>query len=80
MSKYDPDTFHRCNACGLRISQTTECPGAATCPNNVKGGPWTRHGHDIPGVTIAGNGRPKMARCGGPKLCATCAEDAEAAR
>lgn len=52
MSKYDPDTFHRCNACGLRISQTTECPGAATCPNNVKGGPWTRHGHDIPGVTI----------------------------
>lgn len=36
MNKYDPDTFHRCNACGMRISQTTECPGAATCLNNVK--------------------------------------------
>ena len=45
------------------------------------GGPWTRHGHDIPGVTVAGAGRPAaIARCGGPALCRKCAVDAVQAR
>lgn len=41
----------------------------------VLGGPWTRHGHEIPGVTVAGADRPPIARCGGPGLCRKCAED-----
>lgn len=40
------------------------------------GGPWTRHGHPIPGVTVAGHARPTaVARCGGPALCTQCALD-----
>jgi hypothetical protein len=40
------------------------------------GGPWTRHGHEVAGVTVAGAGRPPVARCGGPTLCSQCALDA----
>lgn len=39
------------------------------------GGPWTRHGHPIPGVTVAGGRPPAVARCGGPALCRKCRED-----
>lgn len=42
---------------------------------DVQGGPWTRHGHDIDGVTVAGPGRPPVARCGGPGLCRECSRD-----
>jgi hypothetical protein len=45
-----------------------------------RGGPWTRHGHPVPGVTLAGSGRPPVARCGGPGMCSTCARDAEEIR
>lgn len=45
-----------------------------------RGGPWTRHGHPIDGVTVAGDGRPPVARCGGPAICGQCATDAETAR
>lgn len=43
-------------------------------------GPWTSHGHAIPGVTVVGDrpGRPPVARCGGPRLCAQCALEAGA--
>ncbi|MDN5929658.1 MAG: hypothetical protein L0I24_01090 [Pseudonocardia sp.] len=41
------------------------------------GGPWTRHGHDIPGVTVTGGRPPAVARCGGPALCKQCARVAE---
>ncbi len=41
------------------------------------GGPWTSHGHTIPGITVDGPGRPDLvARCGGPSICATCASEA----
>ena len=43
-------------------------------------GPWTRHGHEITGVTVDGPGRPNIARCGGPLICQVCAVDAERAR
>ncbi len=46
----------------------------------VAGGPWTRHGHEVAGVTVVGAGRPPVARCGGPTLCAQCALDAERLR
>lgn len=39
------------------------------------GGPWTRHGHTVDGITVDGPGRPPVARCGGPALCHTCATD-----
>jgi hypothetical protein len=44
------------------------------------GGPWTRHGHEIPGLTVAGSGRPPVARCGGVAVCSTCRRDAERLR
>jgi hypothetical protein len=48
---------------------------------NTQGGPWTRHGHSVPGVTVAGSARPNLvARCGGPAICADCALDAERLR
>jgi hypothetical protein len=37
---------------------------------------YTSHGHHIPGTTVEGTS-PSVARCGGPKLCATCARDAQ---
>lgn len=43
-------------------------------------GPWTSHGHDIPGVTVAGPGRPPVARCGGPGLCSQCSAEASLAQ
>lgn len=53
----------------------------ATFPDEpTRGGPWTRHGHVIPGVTVAGPGRPPVARCGGPGLCHPCSMDAAAAQ
>lgn len=39
------------------------------------GGPWTQHGHPIPGITVVGGGRPPVARCGGPALCGKCRDD-----
>lgn len=45
--------------------------------DTLHGGPWTRHGHPIPGRTILGERRPsKVMRCGGVRLCRTCKEDA----
>lgn len=47
------------------------------------GGPWTRHGHPVPGVTVYPEdraGRPPVARCGGEALCAQCRADAERIR
>lgn len=41
-----------------------------------RGGPWTRHGHEITGFTVAGPGRPPVARCGGVRLCPQCQSDA----
>lgn len=46
----------------------------------AEGGPWTRHGHAVPGVTVIGEKRPPVARCGGPALCQKCAVDAERIR
>ena len=43
-------------------------------------GPWTSHGHDIEGVTVAGGERPPRARCGGPGLCGPCSLEATQAR
>jgi hypothetical protein len=42
------------------------------------GGPWTSHGHDIPGVTVAGPGRPPRMRCGGTSHCRACRAEARA--
>ena len=44
------------------------------------GGPWTRHGHSVPGVTVAGGRPPLVARCGGPAICGDCRADAERLR
>lgn len=44
-------------------------------PKPAEGGPWTSHGHVIPGITIEGYGRPPVFRCGGPEMCKTCALD-----
>lgn len=44
----------------------------------IRGGPWTQHGHPIPGVTVYGTGPRRVARCGGPRVCARCADDAAA--
>lgn len=44
------------------------------------GGPWTRHGHPVEGVTVYGRNRPAVARCGGPAICKQCAVDAERIR
>lgn len=41
-----------------------------------QGGPWTRHGHPVPGITVIGAGQPPVARCGGLILCQVCAADA----
>jgi hypothetical protein len=46
----------------------------------VQGGPWTRHGHAVDGVTVEGPGRPPVARCGGPAICSQCALDAASIR
>lgn len=29
----NPHFLHVCGGCGLRVSQTNECPGVATCRN-----------------------------------------------
>lgn len=47
---------------------------------SITGGPWTRHGHPIPGITIDGTGRPPIARCGGPAMCQGCGLDSHRAR
>lgn len=45
------------------------------------GGPWTTHGHAIPGVTVEGLNRPRrIARCGGRLLCTLCAREAARAQ
>lgn len=71
-----------CLACGCAIGDEKihreRCPWTTEAP--PPGGPWTTHGHDIVGVTVAGAGRPPVARCGGPRICKDCALDAERAR
>lgn len=42
-------------------------------------GPWTSHGHDIPGITVAGPGGPPRSRCLGPRGCEKCSLEAEQA-
>lgn len=47
------------------------------------GGPWTRHGHPVNGITVFPEDpslRPPVARCGGPGLCTLYAHDAELIR
>jgi hypothetical protein len=63
---YGGDGLRFLNA-GLTLTPTTEGP---------LGGPWTSHGHDVAGVTVAGAGRPPRARCGGPGLCIPCSQEA----
>lgn len=41
-----------------------------------RGGPWTRHGHPVEGITIHGGTRPPVARCGGVGLCQECSLEA----
>lgn len=48
-----------------------------------QGGPWTRHGHPVGGITVYPTDprdRPPVARCGGEGLCTRCATDAERIR
>lgn len=56
------------------------CPTPWQVPTSKpQGGPWTRHGHYIPGVTVepaADVARPPVARCGGPAICPQCSQDA----
>jgi hypothetical protein len=62
----------------LRTRPPMHTDEGETVPDNrPPGGPWTSHGHSIPGVTTYGSGRPPVYRCGGPKLCKACAADAE---
>ena len=42
----------------------------------LPGGPWTSHGHTVPGVTVCGAGRPAVKRCGGVDLCKVCQREA----
>lgn len=44
------------------------------------GGPWTQHGASIPGITVAGAGRPPIHRCLGLRGCRQCMADAERIR
>lgn len=56
------------NASGKTVLETSALPG-----------PWTEHGHTIPGVTVAGP-KPaglRLVRCGGLKLCKDCKREAE---
>ncbi len=45
-----------------------------------QGGPWTSHGHPVAGLTVYGEGRPRLMRCGGPRRCKVCAAEAAALR
>lgn len=50
---------------------------------HTEGGPWTSHGHPVPGITVVPEPpatRPPVARCGGPALCRQCSVDAERIR
>lgn len=78
---YELDPEHR--ASQLVAGTCCHCPictrtfGETHLPSCTPAGPWTSHGHDIPGVTVAGEaGRPPRMRCGGPRLCAQCALEA----
>lgn len=57
--------------------ETLRALAAELSRKESKSGPWTRHGHAVSGVTIAGERPPLVARCGGPALCSQCREDAE---
>ena len=61
-----------CNACENEVISDAK--------KSQQGGPWTSHGHEIKGVTVAGKGRPAVARCGGPGLCKICSAEAESIR
>jgi hypothetical protein len=41
----------------------------------VAGGPWTRHGQPVPGISPPGVG-PEAIDCGGVTHCSTCRRDA----
>lgn len=41
---------------------------------------YTRHGHHIEGTAVETQAPTSVARCGGPKLCKSCAHDAELAK
>lgn len=67
---YEPSVSTR------RPTDCAECLRRQRQPFRPAGGPWTRHGHPVDGVTVAGAGAPRVARCGGPALCRQCREDA----
>ncbi len=55
----------RINACAaqerLAVPGSGETARTTSNEQPERGGPWTRHGHDIDGITIAGAGRPPRA-------------------
>ena len=67
--------------CGKAISEQARLAASGTpqpepTPPPIQGGPWTTHGHQVIGVTVAGPGRPPIYRCGGPGLCKKCSAEA----
>ncbi len=75
------DGCNGCTACWNPSPGDQDKPATRT-EQPAQGGPWTRHGHPIPGLTVDGPGRPDLiARCGGPELFPECLEcRADAAR
>ena len=57
---------------GLREAPASPTPAE---PGRPEPGPWTSHGHVIPGVTV-GPAASDAARCGGIRLCGACKRDA----
>ncbi|UBH06460.1 hypothetical protein K8P10_001971 [Leucobacter sp. Psy1] len=57
-------------------ARSTPAPDDAD-PQPEESGPWTSHGHPIPGVTVVG-ARPTVPvqRCGGVRLCGACKREA----
>lgn len=80
--------FNRCcpsaaqRRCCLLAALTAALPHLATDEPvaGTEGGPWTRHGHPVVGITRYGSTRPPIARCGGPGMCGSCSADAERIR
>lgn len=64
-----------CLACGCKIGDEKIHRERCVWPAKPKGGPWTKHGHPVVGITVDGPGRPAVARCGGPLICKDCALD-----
>lgn len=60
-------------------TQAPELSAVIEDPDVASPGPWTSHGHVIPGVTVAGP-RPVgllIARCGGTEMCQKCRGEAD---